>query len=516
MPAPQEPRSPRPETEYTWQGDWARPTPPPEQPPRPAPTDRQRRQAARRRREMRRRRRRAAFLGTAAGILVLSGIITLILPKSVKGETEPEAPAVTGTTQLVAPLPYAGTNSSDTSGTVQTLNWGTVGPQQQSADTGYTYTATPQQSVQLGEFGRVSTSWFADAAFLGDSLTAGFCANEYNIDVGGALICGYRSISPNTIVNRTTVTSPDRGEEVALDVLAANQPAEKHGRILFHLALGSLCMAFVAGCRPQMVLFAALCLPIFWQRYIAQKRLRSRAGAGEAAAFLLPVVLVAAGLMWYNYARFGSPFDFGANYNLTGNDMTKRGFNVVRIGPAVFTSLFDLPRLKSVFPFLQETEVTTNAVILTISERFVGGMLAATPFTWVLGLLALPQTRQSLRRRPGAAGFVWLAVAGMVIITVVDCEMAGVLYRYLMDYSPVLLLGAVLCWLLLESVLARRAAAGETLAVTLLPVLRVAMAAAVAWSAVYRFFTLFATQPWLQGLNPSLYFNVARLVQFWM
>ena len=124
--------------------------------------------------------------------------------------------------------------------------------------------------------------------------------------------------------------------------------------------------------------------------------------------------------------------------------------------------------------------------------------------------------RQSLRRRPGAAGFVWLAVAGMVIITVVDCEMAGVLYRYLMDYSPVLLLGAVLCWLLLESVLARRAAAGETLAVTLLPVLRMAMAAAVAWSAVYRFFTLFATQPWLQGLNPSLYFNVARLVQFWM
>ena len=226
MPAPQEPRSPRPETEYTWQGDWARPTPPPEQPPRPAPTDRQRRQAARRRREMRRRRRRAAFLGTAAGILVLSGIITLILPKSVKGETEPEAPAVTGTTQLVAPLPYAGTNSSDTSGTVQTLNWGTVGPQQQSADTGYTYTATPQKSMQLGEFGRVSTSWFADAAFLGDSLTAGFCANEYNIDVGGALICGYRSISPNTIVNRTTVTNPDRGEEVALDVLAANQPAK--------------------------------------------------------------------------------------------------------------------------------------------------------------------------------------------------------------------------------------------------------------------------------------------------
>lgn len=61
-------------------------------------------------------------------------------------------------------------------------------------------------------------------------------------------------------------------------LLAANQPAEKHGRILFHLALGSLCMAFVAGCRPQMVLFAALCLPIFWQRYLREKRLFTKQG----------------------------------------------------------------------------------------------------------------------------------------------------------------------------------------------------------------------------------------------
>ena len=225
MQAPQEPRRPRPETEYTYQGDWARPAPPPEQTPRPAPTDRQRREAARRRWEMRRRRQRTMFFGTIGGILVLSGIITLILPKSAKGETEEQAPVTAGTSQLVAPVPYGGSSAAPDT-TVQALNWGNVGPQQQTADTGYTYTAVPQQSVQLGECGRVATSWFADAAFLGDSLTAGFCANEYNIDVGGALICGYRSISPNTIVNRTTVNNPDRGEEVAMDVLAANQPAK--------------------------------------------------------------------------------------------------------------------------------------------------------------------------------------------------------------------------------------------------------------------------------------------------
>lgn len=233
MPTPQnrEPgRRPRnPDTErYTMQGDWAVPNQHPTAPPqRRAPTQEQRRAAARRRREIRRRRRRLAVLGTVGGVLVLSGIITVLLPKSMKGETEaaPLPTADPAGTRLVAPLPYAGAGDSG-SQNAQTLNWGTVGPQHQTADTGYTYTALPAKPAALPEFGRVDTSWFADAAFLGDSLTAGFCANEYNIDVGGALICGYEGISPNTVVNRTTVTSPDRGEEVPLDVLAAAQPAK--------------------------------------------------------------------------------------------------------------------------------------------------------------------------------------------------------------------------------------------------------------------------------------------------
>lgn len=233
MPTPQnrEPgRRPRnPDTErYTMQGDWAVPNQHPTAPPqRRALTQEQRRAAARRRREIRRRRRRLAVLGTVGGVLVLSGIITVLLPKSMKGETEaaPLPTADPAGTRLVAPLPYAGAGDSGGQN-AQTLNWGTVGPQRQTADTGYTYTALPAKPAALPEFGRVDTSWFADAAFLGDSLTAGFCANEYNIDVGGALICGYEGISPNTVVNRTTVTSPDRGEEVPLDVLAAAQPAK--------------------------------------------------------------------------------------------------------------------------------------------------------------------------------------------------------------------------------------------------------------------------------------------------
>ena len=65
-------------------------------------------------------------------------------------------------------------------------------------------------------------SYFADAAFLGDSLTVGF--TDYDINLGGALVCGYIGAGPDTIVNRMTVSHMTRGDEVALDVLAAAQP----------------------------------------------------------------------------------------------------------------------------------------------------------------------------------------------------------------------------------------------------------------------------------------------------
>lgn len=190
--------------------------------PRPPLTPAQTRAAARRARQRRRNRQRLFAVGTVAAILLVSGVITLLLPKSAK--TDPtntvsmDKPAVGG--ELVAPLPYEGSGS----GVVQALNWGAVGPVRQTGDTGYSYTAAPDADAALPEFGRVTTEWFADAAFLGDSITAGF--TEYDIDVGGALICGYEGISPNTIVNRTTVTHQERGDEIPLDVLAEAQPAK--------------------------------------------------------------------------------------------------------------------------------------------------------------------------------------------------------------------------------------------------------------------------------------------------
>ena len=168
--------------------------------------------------------RRVILAGTAAGILLLAGVITLLLPSNKAVENVPvgtEQTAQAG--RLVAPVPYADSDGSGDGG--PSIDWGTIGPVQQ-AET-YTYTAAPQAPDMVPEFGRVSTDWFSDAAFLGDSLTAGIA--YYDINVGGALVLGYEGTSPNQSVNRTALknTNEDDAEQVPLDILAEQQPAKQ-------------------------------------------------------------------------------------------------------------------------------------------------------------------------------------------------------------------------------------------------------------------------------------------------
>ena len=83
---------------------------------------------------------------------------------------------------------------------------------------------------------------------------------------------------------------------------------------------------------------------------------------------ILPFLIIAAGLMFYNFKRFNSPFDFGANYNLTTNDMTKRGFNVARIGTGIYEYLFRLPNYSLQFPYIYNTSFSTDYLGITIYE----------------------------------------------------------------------------------------------------------------------------------------------------
>ena len=97
----------------------------------------------------------------------------------------------------------------------------------------------------------------------------------------------------------------------------------------------------------------------------------------------------------------------------------------------------------------------TNYMGLTITELYYGGAFACLPLLW--GLAALPLAR----RRSGQLAATCAPSSGLcsictVALAVVDCQMAGMLYRYQSDWLGPLLLAAALAWLLAESALQAR------------------------------------------------------------
>ena len=218
--------------------------------------------------------------------------------------------------------------------------------------------------------------------------------------------------------------------------LKAARSREERGCAVF-LATGALCLALTAGCRPQFLMGSFLFFPILGGLFFKKKWGRMEINRFLAIAF--PYAVVAVLLMLYNYARFGSPFDFGASYNITTNDMTHRGFYLGRIGEGIFQYLFQLPVLTTSFPFVRETYLTSDYLGQTIRENFFGG-LTISHFIVSAGF-GYASVRSRMENKE-IRGFWWVSITGAIAILVADASMAGIVVRYMTDFSWLLFLGA--------------------------------------------------------------------------
>ena len=272
---------------------------------------------------------------------------------------------------------------------------------------------------------------------------------------------------------------------------------------------GSLCMALVVGYRPQLVVLSLLAFPLFWRPYITERRLFTPRGGREFACLVAPYAVVAAGLMGYNYARFGSLTDFGANYNLTVNDMTKRGWNLGRLAPALFAYFLQPPCVTGVFPYVQPAPFDTTYMGQTIKEVTFGGILACLPVLWVLPfakrILALRMRQRSTRT---IMGVIVVLLASGVIVALLDAQMAGILQRYFADFSFMFLAAVVLLAFIVNENLSPGTMAQNLLMKVLLVL--------VAVSVVYSVLVCFVPETgWYSDVYSWAYQDVIETAQFW-
>ena len=206
-------------------------------------------------------------------------------------------------------------------------------------------------------------------------------------------------------------------------------------------AFGSFCMALTAGCRPQFILFAALAVVLFWERVFVKRELFSKKGWRQTAALVVPYVLIAAGLMAYNALRFGSPFDFGASYSMTSNDMTHRGTNLERILYGIWYFLFEPMQLEGKFPYLQSASIATDYLGKLVTESWFGGIFACSMLTWGIFLISRLKKNGVLSKE--LTWFCCVSLAAALVIGCVDANGAGILIRYGCDVSFGIFLTAV-------------------------------------------------------------------------
>lgn len=230
------------------------------------------------------------------------------------------------------------------------------------------------------------------------------------------------------------------GLALAMGALAFWLRATSEELIGYPAALaGTLCASLTLACRPQ---FFLVC--IFGLILLVDKLRDVRNRSWRVALIFVPMVVVIALVCWYNHARFGSPFDFGANYNLTSNDMTHRGSSVKRMALSLYYYLFQPLAGSHEAPFLGMSVASASGIPFA-AEEMPGGSIAATPVVLVALLTPLLGKGRNLLEQ-------WLcaaAVASATILAVFDGEGAGVLARYFCDFGWLFGLVAARSWAVL-------------------------------------------------------------------
>ena len=207
---------------------------------------------------------------------------------------------------------------------------------------------------------------------------------------------------------------------------------EKENKQILLAGIGALLGALVFGCRPPIALANILVIPMLI--VFLKGRKFSLKLLGKLALAAMPYALVAAGLMWYNNARFGNPFEFGQAYQLTVADQSQYSISLdaataVRIINDTVKNFFQIGTLTDRFPYVQASSVFYNFPILLLCL-----------------VLFLPGTLQKLRRDRLLP--LTLAIGGCVLlITAMDILWTPyLLERYRMDIYFLMGIG---CFILL-------------------------------------------------------------------
>ncbi len=199
--------------------------------------------------------------------------------------------------------------------------------------------------------------------------------------------------------------------------------------------------ALAVGCRPTYFVFLISLLPYCYTKIWKNKQNSTREKVWLLCKMCIPIVGMAVFLMYLNYVRFGSAFEFGMHYQLTVKNNANMPYRYITIFPILWKYIFGVPHFTSQFPFYElqgSSSVTYYAY--TYVDSFFGGIFFMTPITlflWKMRKLRGVQD-QSLKKNILSLGII------AIVLLFFSASLSSLELRYFADFSWIFTLISIL------------------------------------------------------------------------
>ena len=227
---------------------------------------------------------------------------------------------------------------------------------------------------------------------------------------------------------------------------------------LVRTALASLFLGIAVLCRPTLAVYAVVAVLYFLYAIPKSGNVLVQAEDGTSSLAVrkprriayvlcaaLPLLALGITQMVYNYARFGSPLDFGIQYSLTINDFTHSQYHTSFVLIGLWNYLFAPPQFLPEYPYISTpfSKLDTNGFYFNDDGNTSGILFLAIP------VAAYLLARAALRRLPDTKTrwkygvMVGLPCVVMPLVIICSIWESGYAVRYTADFSWEILLGAL-------------------------------------------------------------------------
>jgi len=268
------------------------------------------------------------------------------------------------------------------------------------------------------------------------------------------------------------------------------------------LAACGIALGLAAGSRPTLVVAGLGLFPLvaaIGLRLGADRSPPGRRLLKAALAAGIPLAVIGAGLLAYNWARFGNPLELGLNYQLsTWNEVKKSHFRPAFIPFNAYLYFLSAPQWGRYFPFVHPIAYPKLPPGYYGYEYVYGALIVCPVLWWAACLPALFRRAEPMLRALIAC---MLAVAAATTLVIFCFDTAAA--RYETDFLPWWIFLALVGWGLLEERMQSRSRAAAAL-------LRAGFVASAAFSCALAFFCSAELHEILETSNPAAYRGLSR------